>query len=88
MTNEEIDDLMKRCQRGFSGENALVRVPIMRNKYEHNGILVQVDYIRDGRVFFRRWTSGSDGSIQDDWDHFLDAGKMTLADFQRAVSAA
>lgn len=58
---------------------------LIEDRYEIRGIVVEVDFIRDGSVFYRRWSSGSDGTAQGDWDHFLEAGQMDLERFQRAV---
>lgn len=56
--------------------------------YEFNGVRVEVDFIKNREVFFRRWESGSDGSIDGDFKAFLGAGRMPVSCFRACVGSS
>ncbi len=62
------------------------KVLAVGRKYERNGIVLIVDAIQNGEVFYRRWRSGSDGSANDDWFHYIGANRMSEYDFQKLLN--
>jgi hypothetical protein len=46
---------------------------------ERSGVKIIVDQIVGTTCFFRSWRTGSDGSADSDWDHFVGAYRAPLA---------
>ena len=59
--------------------------PRIGDVFERNGVRLEVDAVRFSKIYCRRWRTGSDGSRQSDWDHFIDALAVPREEFVRQV---